>query len=136
MLARQLRISVVPYSRPLFVRYGYMQGACPERDEAPSLQANRSGWTWTARVAPSLYQWTRLALQSARFPPPWRLTAFSGLTDTGPVRGADVTWRMAAQTAGPGFFLVGDAACVLDPASSPGVLKAMMSGMMAVHLGG
>jgi flavin-dependent dehydrogenase len=36
--------------------------------------------------------------------------------------------------AGPGYFLVGDAAFVLDPASSHGMLKALMSGMMAAHL--
>jgi flavin-dependent dehydrogenase len=36
--------------------------------------------------------------------------------------------------AGPGYFLVGDAAAVLDPASSHGVLNALMSGMMAGHV--
>ncbi|MGL4498228.1 MAG: NAD(P)/FAD-dependent oxidoreductase, partial [Planktothrix sp.] len=46
----------------------------------------------------------------------------------------DVTWRQVSPPAGPGYFLVGDAATVLDPASSHGVLKAVMSGMMAAHL--
>ena len=49
------------------------------------------------------------------------------------VRGADVTWRRASPAAGAGWFLVGDAAFVLDPASSHGVLKALMSGRMAAH---
>jgi flavin-dependent dehydrogenase len=49
-------------------------------------------------------------------------------------RGADVTWRIISPAAGPGFFLVGDAVAVLDPASSHGVLKALMTGMMAAHL--
>jgi len=35
---------------------------------------------------------------------------------------------------GQGYFVVGDAAAVLDPSSSHGVLKALMSGMMAAHL--
>lgn len=56
------------------------------------------------------------------------------MTDQGPVRAADVTWRMAERVAGEGYFLVGDAAAVLDPASSHGVLRAIMSGMMAGHL--
>lgn len=47
--------------------------------------------------------------------------------------GADVTWRAISQPGGPGYFLVGDAAAVLDPASSHGVQKAIMSGMMAGH---
>jgi hypothetical protein len=36
--------------------------------------------------------------------------------------------------AGPGFFVAGDAAAVLDPASSHGVLKAVMSGMLAARM--
>jgi len=36
--------------------------------------------------------------------------------------------------AGAGYFLVGDAAAVLDLASSHGVLKAIMPGIMAAHL--
>ena len=59
---------------------------------------------------------------------------FRGLTPLAPSRGADVTWRMAAQAAGPGWFMVGDAAATLDPTSSHGVLKAIMSGMTAGHL--
>ena len=35
--------------------------------------------------------------------------------------------------AGNGWFLIGDAAYVLDPSSSHGVFKAMTSGMMAAH---
>ncbi|MBA4535538.1 hypothetical protein H1196_23700 [Brevibacillus halotolerans] len=49
--------------------------------------------------------------------------------------GADMTWRVITQLGGPGgYFLIGDAATVLDPASSHGVLKAVMSGMMAGNL--
>lgn len=49
-------------------------------------------------------------------------------------RGADINWRVVRRPAGPGFFVAGDAAAVLDPASSHGVLRAIMSGMMAAHL--
>jgi len=45
-----------------------------------------------------------------------------------------VTWRIVSQPAGPGYVCVGDAAAVLDPASSHGVLKGLMSGMMAGHV--
>jgi flavin-dependent dehydrogenase len=41
---------------------------------------------------------------------------------------------MATETARPGWFMVGDSAATLDPTSSHGVLKALMSGMMAGHL--
>jgi flavin-dependent dehydrogenase len=41
---------------------------------------------------------------------------------------------MAAHAAHSGWFIVGDAACLLDPLSSKGVLRAMMSGIAAGHL--
>jgi len=50
------------------------------------------------------------------------------------VRGADVTWRFVPASAGRGYFVAGDAAAVLDPAASHGVLRAMMSGVMAAHV--
>ena len=56
-----------------------------------------------------------------------------GLKPRGAARGADVSWRLS-DAAGSGFFLAGDAAAMLEPASSHGVLKAIMSGMMAAHL--
>jgi flavin-dependent dehydrogenase len=44
-----------------------------------------------------------------------------------------VSWRIATRPAGAGYFLAGDAAATLDPASSHGVLKALMSGIHAGH---
>jgi flavin-dependent dehydrogenase len=131
-LARRLGLGFVRRSPPLFARYGYVKGSCPARDEAPAVVAEPGGWTWTAKVKPDLYQWTRLSLDGGR--PSRRPPAeFDGLEPCGPPRGADVTWRAASSPAGPGYFLVGDAAAVLDPASSHGVLKAMMTGMLAAH---
>ena len=59
---------------------------------------------------------------------------FRLLNPQGRVRGADVTWRVITEPAGPGYFTVGDATAVLDPASSHGVLKAIMAGMFVGHL--
>jgi hypothetical protein len=42
-------------------------------------------------------------------------------------------WTIANPTAGPGYFLTGDAASIVDPLSSHGILKAVMSGMKAAH---
>ena len=41
---------------------------------------------------------------------------------------------MAPHLSDCNWFFVGDAALVLDPASSHGILKAIMSGMMVSHL--
>jgi 2-polyprenyl-6-methoxyphenol hydroxylase-like FAD-dependent oxidoreductase len=134
-LAGQLDLHLERRSPKLIARYGYVRGACPERDEAPAVVADSDGWTWTARVKPNIYQWTRLSLsretikQSSQEPP----AEFKRLESCGRARGADVTWRAVTRPAGAGYFIVGDAASVLDPASSHGVLKALMTGMMAAH---
>src|SRR5262249_38194965 len=64
----------------------------------------------------------------------WVPQELRGLLAIARPRGADVTWRMASETARPGWFMVGDSAATLDPTSSHGVLRALMSGMMAGHL--
>jgi flavin-dependent dehydrogenase len=132
-LGRALGVDSPARSPRLIARYGYVEGLCPAYDDAPSLVGDASGWTWTALVRPQLYQWTRVSFDG----PPrsdWTPQHLLGLTPRAPSRGADVTWRMATQAAGPGWFTVGDAAAMLDPTSSHGVLKAIMSGMMAGHL--
>ncbi len=132
-LARKLKLRIEKHSPPLTARFGYVRGECLARDEAPAIVADDNGWTWTARVRPNLYQWTRLFVNKDRprvFPVP---AEFRELAPSGRTQGADVTWRLVTAPAGPGYFLVGDAAAVLDPASSHGVLKAIMSGMMAAH---
>jgi flavin-dependent dehydrogenase len=138
-LARHLGLEIKKYSARLTARYGYAEGECAARDDAPLIVADARGWTWTARVRPHLYQWTRLSLgddpgdEAAQAAREWLPGEFHALKRRGASRGADVTWRMAARPAGAGYFLVGDAAAVLDPASSHGVLKALMSGIMSAH---
>jgi flavin-dependent dehydrogenase len=48
--------------------------------------------------------------------------------------GLDYSWRIFRECAGPGYFLLGDAACLMDPSAANGVLRALMSGMYAAHL--
>lgn len=133
-LGRALGVEAAPRSARLFARYGYVEGECPPRDDAPALVADAEGWTWTARVRPRLYQWTRVSLDGEQTPADWLPDEFAGMARRGPARGADVTWRIAERVADAGWFMVGDAAAILDPTSSHGVLKALMSGMMAGHL--
>lgn len=133
-LARKRGLAVVPFSPKLFVRYGYAVGHCPARDEIPRIAADHCGWTWVARVQPQRYQWTRLSLAIENLSKDWLPDELQGLQPQGPMRAADVTWRKVTPVSGAGFFLVGDAAASLDPAASRGVIKGIMSGMMAAHL--
>ena len=133
-LARRLGLSIRHLSPRLIARFGYLKGTCRYRDSAPAIVADESGWTWTAKVRENLYHWTRLNLDGG-----WPESTFvpgelRGLSPRGSSRGADVGWRVVEKPAGPGYFVVGDAAAVLDPASSHGVLKALLSGMLAAHL--
>ncbi|MFE4671439.1 NAD(P)/FAD-dependent oxidoreductase [Streptomyces sp. NPDC056723] len=133
-LSRALGLTGPPRSPRLLIRYGYAAGSCPERDAAPAIVADRAGWTWTARVAPERYQWMRLdfvPVQSQRSGLP---EEFAGLVPEGPARAADVSWRLCPAAAGPGWFLAGDAGVLLDPASSHGVLRALLSGWTAGSL--
>jgi flavin-dependent dehydrogenase len=126
-LNRKVRLPTTERSPALVVRYGYVRGACPDRDAAPALHGDETGWTWIARVAEGRFQWVRLDLSGIARPRDWLPDALAGLTPEGPSRGAEMGWRLS-QAAGPGWMLAGDAAAMLDPTSSHGVLKALMSG--------
>jgi flavin-dependent dehydrogenase len=127
-LHRQAGIPIHRASRRLIATYGYATGDC---GGDPVLAGDPGGWTWTAQVRPDLVAWTQLGFAELRREPP---QAIRSLTPAGPVRGADVTWRMLEACAGSGYFAIGDAASVLDPAASHGVLKAVMSGILAGDL--
>jgi flavin-dependent dehydrogenase len=133
-LSRRLGIARGARSPRLIARYGYAAGSCFGRYEAPELVGDSKGWLWTAMVQPGLYHWTYVAADGSRPHPNWVPIDLRGLTPVGPSKGADVTWRMAIHPAHPAWFIVGDAACLLDPLSSKGVLRAMMSGIAAGHL--
>lgn len=130
-LARWLGIRMVRHAPRLVARYGYVDGACASPE--PLISSDADGWTWVAQVAPGRFQWTRVTTPDRRPTSGWRPHALHG-SDFGPRRGSDVTWRMADILAGRGWFLAGDAAAVLDPCTSHGVLRAVMSGMMAGYL--
>lgn len=132
-LARQLGLRLKRYSPRLLAHYGYAEGTCPSLAEAPALLADEDGWTWMARVRPGLYQWTRLSLSGKKLEAGWRPAELHVLSPKGRTHGADVTWRRVSRAAGLGYYLAGDAATVLDPTSSHGVLKALMSGMLAAY---
>lgn len=127
-LRRALGLAVIRVSPPLLAHHGYIRGRSCEH---PTICGDRDKWRWTAEVAPSLVGWVEVSLN----PPAGGLHDDRVTTDenVANVGATDVTWRMAECLAGPGWLLVGDAACSLDPLGGHGVLRALMSGMMAAH---
>jgi flavin-dependent dehydrogenase len=128
-LARRLGLRDRVYSPRYLAQFGYATGTS---QEIPSLRRTEDGWLWLAQVGPRLFHWTRL-LTTERFDRTWRPPEFASLRPVGESQARDVTWTRAERLAGPGWFLLGDAAVTLDPASSHGVLRALMSGIMAAH---
>lgn len=134
-LAKHLNIKIASFTPRLIVRYGYVWGGdihlC---NETPSLVADKRGWTWTAEVRPGMFHLSRLVFCESTGTERLFSKKNQNLFREKAIRGADVTWRVAARSAGDGYFLSGDAASVLDPVSSHGVLKALMSGIMTGYL--
>ena len=129
-LARELGLPIRRRSPALVVAYGYTEGTA---GEVPRLRAGQDGWTWTAPVTATRTSWMRLTLHHD--PATWRRlpAELAGSRPSRATRGADVTWRSVERAAGPGWFLVGDAAAVVDPGASHGVLRALMSGATAAR---
>ncbi len=133
-LARKLGLQINRLSKPLIVRYGYAEGVSNSCDSSPIFSFNEDGWLWRAKIANRKYHWTRLLLKPEQAISSDKPEEYADLSDFGKVRAEDVTWRIASECAGIGFFSVGDAAAVMDPASSRGVLRAITSGTMAGEL--
>ena len=132
-LSRLWPIQWQAYSPRLIARYGYYPSEFERVHDTPRLIAVNDGWQWIARVDAHHLHWTTLNFDANSRPIAAAPDTLKHLTPVGPVRGADVSWRMAKAPMGPGYILVGDAAAIADPASSHGVLKALMSGMQAAQ---
>ena len=97
------------------LRFGWHSNPQPSLEGQPLFQQQPNGWDWIAPLGDGRCAWVKLREAS-----------------TG--AGMDYTWRIRRDCAGPGYFLLGDAACLMDPSAANGVLRAMMSGMYAAHL--
>ena len=130
-LQRQIGLCVRRFSPPLIAAWGYGRGVLPHWGDHPRLTGHGNGWSWMAPIQDDLFSWTRLDFGCPILTPPWPA---SQLEPVGRTKAADVTWRLVPPSSGDGFFVTGDAASVMDPAASHGVLKALMSGVLAADL--
>jgi flavin-dependent dehydrogenase len=120
-LAAQLGFCKQNLSPPMFARYSWSGDVDATLEGQPFIKANSEGWSWIAPLGN-----TRSASVSLT-------VAMPGHDGYRPI-GTDVSWRFLRECAGEGYVLLGDAAGVLDPLSSHGVLRALMSGMLCSHL--
>ena len=131
--ARTMHDPIEHRSPPLVAWYGWATSHLATRFAQPILTFDREGWCWIAQVGENVCAWTRLNFRSGGTARLQKPPLLDGFTEVGRERGADVTWRTVAAPARDGVFRVGDAAGVLDPASSHGVLRALMSGLAAAR---
>ena len=97
------------------VLFGWTKEVGSELDGQPVFRQRADGWDWKAPLGDGRCAWAKL-----------RRTSAGG--------GIDYAWRIFRECAGAGYFLLGDAGCLMDPSAANGVLRAMMSGIYSVHL--
>lgn len=137
-LMRQLRIPMLEVSPRLIGFFGW--GIPDEQGETeqdlPEFVMHGCSWDWRAPIRPDRHAWVHIDLEpdlGKSRAIEGRAECPAGLAPLGKTGARDVTWRIARPSAGPGYFLAGDAAWVLDPASSHGVLFALLSAMAATE---
>ncbi len=132
-LRRHLRLPCLHVSTLLVAHYGWVvYGEMNHSAETlPEFRMGDSAWIWTAPVGNGRVAWVALDLLDRRLKPDLLPPAVSQNPPIGKSGARDVTWRIARRCAGPGYFMVGDAAWLVDPASSHGVLRSMVSGTVA-----
>lgn len=108
-------------SPQMTLRYRYDKQGSVATDW-PRLRLYPTGWQWEAVLRP--HRFARVELTHGRAP------------HTGEVgwRHADGTWRLSDSPARRRVFRLGDAGGRIDPSAGKGVLRAMMSALLAVHL--
>jgi flavin-dependent dehydrogenase len=133
-LVRHLGLSCHEVSPRLIARFGWFKPHPSPAGElaTPEFRFNDCEWEWTAPIRPDCHSWVRLALDNphSRTDPGAACLSGSG-TSIGAVGAREVTWKIVPACAGPGYFIIGDAAWILDPACSHGLLKATLSAMLA-----
>src|SRR5262245_25116010 len=110
-LARQLGLPIRRHAPRLVARYG-STGDGPAIDDVPSPAADTARWKSTAGSSRGL-------------------SGLRAFRPRGRVHAADVTWRVVEPAVGNCYVLVGDAAVTLDPASSQGLLRALLGALKA-----
>jgi flavin-dependent dehydrogenase len=133
-LTRQLGLPLKKMSGNLTCWYGNCEGEFKQAGEAPCFFRDKDCWTWIAQINPSRIQWTHLDYRNPIKEKTWRPVILQSIRPINVTMSRDVTWRVSTAPSGKNYFCLGDAAFVTDPSSSKGVLKAVMSGMMAAHL--
>lgn len=90
---------------------------------------NKNGWTWIAQLENKSFYWTKLSSKKkADFLVPMELSKSYDKTVN---KVANMRWRIFRPLCIKVGVLIGDAACLIDPAVGQGILNALSSGIKA-----
>lgn len=111
------------------VAYSYRREEPRDSDASciPTLQFESWGWTWEAPLGNGVTACVDLYVDGQAIED--RRSCHSGK-----LRYADGHWVVARKPSYQRVFRIGDAAMRLDPSSGKGVLRAMMTAIMTIHL--
>lgn len=125
-LRRSLRLEESVDSPALWLQRGQAEAGTGVPD--PHWHITEQGWLWLRTTSRGKI-WTSLSIQrNALIPWP------TGVSPTGKVWRDCRRWRCLQQAAGPGYFVCGDAAVQIDPATGDGCAFAIESGARAAML--
>jgi flavin-dependent dehydrogenase len=123
-LRRGLSLEESIDSSPVWLRRGFARGRGSQNDT--DWQIAQEGWLWI-RSASTQWIWTSLSTRKDT-----DIASRAGLAVTGMVWRQCRRWRHLRQAAGAGYFICGDAAGYLDPASGDGLRFAIAGAQFGI----
>jgi flavin-dependent dehydrogenase len=134
-LRRHIGLPMLRVSNRLMAHYGWIDSDADllRNGRVPEFRQWDTSWTWVAPVGRLRYAWVSLDLEPNGGTKSYLPKPVEEFELKSRKLASDVTWRIVRPCAGSGFFLVGDAASTLDPASSHGVFAAILSGILAAE---
>lgn len=130
-LSRMLGIDATLHGEKLIAHYGYYRDA--ESLALPTITYYPDhSWLWQAEIEPGVFNWTFVSTDTTLHKD-WVHASLES-KDHYQKQVLDVSWKVNNQPAAGNYMAVGDAAFTSDPSTSHGVLKAIMSGIMAANV--
>lgn len=128
---KRLKFKEIYFTPEFIVSTGIVRptGQKKNKEEFEFYPSNK-GWYWVIYSDNDTLTWTSLSLKDDfSLIVPEFLSNYESL---GKISAQNMTWRKYDQLAYPGIMILGDAACVIDPASGQGVHTAILSAIKAV----
>jgi flavin-dependent dehydrogenase len=133
LVSKKLGIEKVSMSRVLISNY--IRLAASDGPSEPCFSLTKEYWVYVAPIGNGLYSITFCSLKKGifnimEFIRQHFSMGFRVLLN----KGYETSWSLTKIPSFRNLFFVGDAFLSFDPTSSKGILKALLSGMMAAHI--